>query len=254
MPDQGTTPVVVIVQARMTSTRLPGKILKPLAGAPMILRMIERLRHIPGLDTIAVALAEGAVHDPIADALAGSGVAIVRGSETDVLARTAAAARATKAATVMRITSDCPLIDPHISGAVLGAYLAARNAGFSYARTAFDQGYPLGFDTEVFSSDLLFEAERESVDNYEREHVTPFIWRRPERYPSLMITSQPDHRDWRLVVDTETDYQLMSAIYDALYPNNPAFGYPEIAALFESQPELLALNQDIVQTPYEGLP
>lgn len=246
-------PVVAVVQTRVTSSRLPGKVLKPLAGAPLIRRVIERVLRIEGVDAVVVALAEGAAHDAVIPALEGLNVKVVRGSETDVLARTAAAARAVKAATVMRITSDCPLIDPQASARVLAAYVAGRPSGIRYARTAFDSGYPHGFDTEVFDADALYEAEAKASDPYEREHATPYIWRRPKQFPATLIDAQPNRRDWRLVVDTPDDYRLIAAIYDALYPRNPNFGLADIVALFKARPELLAINANVAPPSYVGL-
>jgi spore coat polysaccharide biosynthesis protein SpsF len=246
-------PVVAIVQTRMTSTRLPGKVLKPLAGPPLIARVVERVARIQGVDAVVVALAEGPAHDPVIPALGGLPAKIVRGPEQDVLARTATAARTTGAATVMRITSDCPLLDPDVSGGVLAAYLAAKDAGIRYARTAFDSGFPLGFDTEIFAAAALFEAEARASDPYEREHVTPYIWRRPDAYPSILIDARPDRRHWRLVVDTEEDYRLVAAIYDAFYPAKPDFGLADLSRLFAAQPELLKLNAHIAQHGYVGL-
>ena len=148
-------PVIAVVQVRMTSSRLPGKVLKPLAGAPLIRRMIERVLRIDGIDGVAVALAEGAANDPVIDALSGMNVTIVRGSESDVLARSAAAARAAGAQTVMRITSDCPLLDPAVSAAILAAYEASHSAGLRYARTSAESGFPHGL-TPKCSTRLLF--------------------------------------------------------------------------------------------------
>ena len=249
----GTEPVVAILQTRMTSTRLPGKVLRPLAGAPLIVRVAERVSRIPGVDKVLIALAEGVAHDPVMTALAGLPVQVVRGSEQDVLARTAAAARAAGAATVMRITSDCPFIDPAVSGSVLAAYKVGRSASGPYARTAFNSGFPLGLDTEVFAASALYEAEEAATDPYEREHVTPYLWRHPETYPCVLIDARPDRRDWRLVVDTEEDYRLASTLYDALYPVNPAFGFADICAMLEARPELLQLNAHIAPHTYVGL-
>jgi spore coat polysaccharide biosynthesis protein SpsF (cytidylyltransferase family) len=193
------------------------------------------------------------VHDAAIDAVSGLDVLVVRGSEQDVLARTAKAAREARADTVMRITSDCPLVDPGVSASVLQAYTDGLGEGLRYARTAIDRGYPLGFDTEVFASTLLFEADEKSSDPYEREHATPYIWRRPERFRQATITGVPDRRDWRLVVDTEDDYKLVSAVYDALHPSHPQFGYPELIELFEAEPHLLRINAHVEQKAYVGL-
>lgn len=236
----GIRPVVAIVQTRMTSSRLPGKVMKPLAGAPLIRRMIERVLRIGGLDRVVVALADGAAHDPVIGALQGMNVAIVRGSEDDVLARYAVAARATEAATVMRVTSDCPLLDPQVSADVLTAYADACGSGTRYARTSAESGYPHGFDTEVFDAEALFEAEAKAIERFDREHATPYIWTRSDVFPATVVDVKPDRRHWRLTVDTEQDYRLACAIYDALYPRNPNFGYADIIALFEVRPDLLA--------------
>jgi spore coat polysaccharide biosynthesis protein SpsF len=246
-------PVVAVIQTRMTSTRLPGKVLKSLAGAPLIRRMVERVLRIDGLDKVVIALAEGAQHDPVCDAVAGLPVMIVRGSEQDVLARSAAAARAAGAETVMRITSDCPLVDPAVSASVLSAYRAAQPSGVRYARTKIETGFPLGFDTEVFSAAALDEAELRATDPYEREHVTPYIWRRPEVYPAVILDAKPDRRHWRLVVDTEEDYRMIGATYDALYSRNRNFGYAELITLFAEQPALLDMNAHIEGPAYVGL-
>jgi spore coat polysaccharide biosynthesis protein SpsF len=233
-------PVVAIVQARMTSTRLPGKVMMPLAGAPLIRRMIERVLRIEGLDRVVIALAQGEKHDPVIGALDGMDVSIERGSEDDVLSRYADAARASGAATVMRVTSDCPLLDPEISGKVLTKYLSERSRGLQYARTAPMSGFPLGFDTEVFSAKALFEAEAEALDGYEREHVTPYIQKHLKVGPANYLDDAIDNRRWRLTVDTEADYRLACAIYNALYRDKPHFGYADIVSLFQARPDLLA--------------
>lgn len=238
-------PVVAIVQARMTSTRLPGKVLKPLAGAPLIRRMIERVLRIEGLDRVVVALAEGETHDPVIAALDGLDVSIVRGSEDDVLSRYAVGARLSGAATVMRVTSDCPLLDPQVSAAVLQAYADGRAGGIRYARTSAESGYPHGLDTEVFEAAALYEAEAKAAARFDREHVTPYIRTRPEAFPPVVIDPRPDRRNWRLTVDTAQDYRLASDIYDALYRSNPHFGYADIVALFESRPDLRAAAEGI---------
>jgi len=245
-------PVIAVVQARMTSTRFPGKVMKALAGAPLVRRTVERVARIEGIDHVVVALAEGAANDVVATAFDGLDVSVIRGPEQDVLARTAAAARAAGAGTVVRISSDCPLVDPLASAGVVAAFKACRAGGVRYARMAFDQGFPLGFDTEAVAASALYEAEAAATDRYEREHVTPYIWRRPDRYPVVILSSQPDRRSWRLVVDTEADYRLISTVYDALYPANPNFGYRELCQLFAASPDLLQINSDVEQNAYVG--
>ncbi|MBT5751572.1 MAG: glycosyltransferase family protein [Rhodospirillaceae bacterium] len=242
---------VAIVQARMNSTRLPGKVMKPLAGAPLIIRMLERVKRIKGIDEIAAAVPDSDDSAPLIEALSGlDWLTIIKGPEADVLTRTAIAARETRADTIVRITSDCPLVDPAVSESVLAAF---RALGGVYARTSIERGFPLGFDTEVLAADILFEAEKEATDPYEREHVTPYIWRRPEKYPSLILGGIPDRRNWRLVVDTPEDYEMVKTVYDRLYASQPEFGFPELCALFSEYPEILKISADVPSPVYVGL-
>ncbi len=246
MPDK----VVAIVQARMTSTRLPGKVLSPLAGAPLLQRMLERVARIDGLDAAWLAIPEGAEHDPILEA-APSDVQIFRGDERDVLDRTYRTATAAGADVIMRMTSDCPLIDPTVSSDVLAAF---RHSPVVYARTAFTSGYPHGFDTEVFTMAALTTAHEEATKQEEREHVTPFIWRQPARFPAMEVDHHPDFRHWRLTVDTPEDYALVEQIFEKLFPQNPFFGFAEIRALLAAEPALLDINANISQPPLAGVP
>ncbi len=239
--------VAAIVQARMTSTRLPGKVLLPLRDEPMLARVLERVARVSGVDRVSVAVPEGAEHNPVAGLAKKLGsVAVMRGSEQDVLDRTLRAAEACDAEIVMRVTSDCPMIDPAVSAAVLAAF---RACGADYARTAFTSGYPHGFDTEVFSIASLRAAHAEAIDAYEREHVTPFIWRRPERFDAVYLDARPDRRSWRLTVDSQEDYRLACDIYEALHADNPQFGYADIVSLFAARSELKAVACRAVGDP-----
>lgn len=242
---------VAVIQARMTSTRLPGKILLPLAGKPILARVIERARAIAGIDKIVVAIPNGPEHEPVASLCGALDAPVMRGPEQDVLKRTLMAAEAQGAETVVRLTSDCPFLDPRASAAIVAAFHAS---GAAYASNAMETGYPLGFDTQVTSLESLREAEAEATDPYEREHVTPFLWRRPERYPALYLDYHPNLRHWRLVVDTRDDYEMARRVYDELAPRDALFGLDALRGLFAEQPDLLALNAQVKQTPYEGLP
>jgi spore coat polysaccharide biosynthesis protein SpsF len=243
---------VALIQARIGSTRLPGKVLLPLRGVPLLARVLERASRIDGVDGIALAVPEGPAQDPIVD-VAGRfpNVIVTRGPEDDVLRRSAQAVRDAGAATVVRITSDCPMIDPGVSGAVLAAY---RQSGAAYARTAIHHGFPHGFDTEVVAAEHLLAADREATDPYEREHVTPFIWRRPERFSAVYLDHVPDCRHWRLVVDTAEDYAVARTIYERLHPSAPHFGFAELRRLAATEPEIFRPNSHIRQAAYPGAP
>lgn len=227
---------VVIIQARMTSNRLPGKITLPLAGAPLLQRVIERALAIPGADAVCVAAPEGDSHQPIVDMIAPiRDVAVIRGPEDDVLKRYSLAAEATDASRIVRITSDCPMIDPQVSGALIGL---AKATGASLARTSPTSGYPWGYDTELFDIELLRAADKKAKDAHDREHVSPYLWNRPEEFPAVFLDRRPDRRSWRVTVDTPKDYNIVRKIFERLYPKNPLFGITEIEALFSADKDI----------------
>lgn len=237
---------VVIIQARVTSSRLPGKVLLPLGTGTVLGCVLQRATRIPGVDLVQLAVPDGPEHQPIVDIAASHpGVGVSRGPEADVLRRYAIAAEASGADFIVRITSDCPLIDPEISGQVLSA--ARLQDG--YARTSFNSGAPLGLDTEAMPARILFAADREAKAPQDREHVTPFIWSRPDRFPATYIDREPDRRSWRLTLDEQSDYELISKIYEILGDGDTLFGLAEIEALLIERPELLELNKHVNHTP-----
>jgi spore coat polysaccharide biosynthesis protein SpsF len=220
---------VAILQARMSSTRLPGKVMKPLAGAPMIARQLERLARCETLDRIVVATSTDPSDDPLAAHLADAGVDVFRGSLSDVLDRFVGACEAfAVAGEVVRLTADCPLADPTVIDD--GVRLRART-GVDYLSNGRRPTYPHGLDMEVFTHDALLAAGREAADPYEREHVTPFIYRRPERFSLGHLAQADDESALRWTVDTAEDYAFVARVYDALYPTNPAFTSDDVRAL-----------------------
>lgn len=241
----------VIIQARMTSSRLPGKTLMPLGGKPMLQHVIERCGQMQGIDGICVASPVGDEQNPIKEFVATmDGVEFTQGDEHNVLQRTLDAAREIGADTLIRVTSDCPFFDPDVGTTLLQAY---KSSGASYARLAIEDGFPLGFDLEVFPTELLQIAVDEGADEYEKEHATPFIWRRPERFPAIWMGHKPDHRDWRLVVDEPKDYEMAQTAFEELNKINPNFRYKDLVELFARRPDILAINSDVKQTPYVPL-
>lgn len=235
--------VLAILQARMSSSRLPGKVLAEVAGAPMILRQIERLKRARRLDRIVVATSTEAGDDVLADTLVEAGVAVFRGALDDVLGRFIGAMDAFgPAATVVRLTADCPLADPGVIDATVACF---ERADADYAsNTGEPRTFPKGLDVEVFRAAALREAAAETADPYDREHVTPFIYRRPERY-ALAFHAQPTiEGDIRWTVDRPDDLEFVRAVYDALYPADPAFSSNDVRAFVRSRPDLLTLGGD----------
>ncbi len=237
---------VIVVQARMTSTRLPGKVLLPLAGQPMLVRLLERLRRVQRAQGIVIATTTNAADDPIAALCAQQGVSCHRGSEHDVLSRYADAARLHGADTVVRITSDCPLIDPALIDHVIAAY---EEGDCDYVSNMLPPTWPYGMAVEVFSAAALAQAHAEATQAAEREHVTPFLYWQPERYRLRNVASPVDLSQHRWTVDTPEDYELVSRLFEHLMPTHPHFTQPDVLALLEQHPDWIALNQHVQQKP-----
>ena len=236
-----------MVQARMGSTRLPGKVLEPLAGRPALARIVERLRAAPGVDEVAVLSTEQARDEPIVALCREEGIRCVRGSEHDVLDRFHQAAEELGARRIVRVTADCPLVDPEVVGRLLElAAVQPREAYASVATGAIGpeagyRRYPDGLDAETFTAEMLNVAWREAQDPYEREHVTPFIWRQPERFAVAVLEAQEDMGAERWTIDYPADLELLRALYERL-GNGAPFGFREVLAALEREPGLRAIN------------
>lgn len=245
----GVVRVAAVIQARMGSTRLPGKALRPICGQPMITHVVRRARRLTRVDSVVVAIPSARSDDPLADHLATlEEIVVIRGPEDDVLARYVAAAAKTGAEAVVRITADCPLLCPSVSQRVVDALLE-RPGECDYASNGLRRTYPRGLDTEIFSTAALLTADRETREAADREHVTPYIWQRPDRFRLHSVEDTRDRSDLRLTVDTPEDLALVSRIYEALWPQRPEFDYPEILECLADHPEWLELNRHVRQKP-----
>ena len=210
-----------------------------LAGRPMIERQIERMRRAKSLERIVLATSDDASDAPLAALCKELGIDCYRGSLTDVLDRYYQAALAFGATTVVRITGDCPLIDPQVIDKVVAA---SQAPGIDYASNTLTPSYPDGLDVEAMRMATLEAAWREAALPSEREHVTPFIWSRPQRFSLVNVRGEPDLSALRWTVDTPEDYAFVARIYDALYPGRPDFGTDDVLALLRRQPTLGELN------------
>lgn len=235
--------VLAILQARMSSSRLPGKVVAEVAGAPMILRQIERLRRAASMTRLVVATSDDATDDGLADVLRAARVDVFRGPLDDVLGRFIGAMDAFGPADVVaRLTADCPLADPGVIDATVGR-LAASGADY-VSNTGEPRTFPKGLDVEVFRSLALREAAAETDDPYDREHVTPFLYRRPDRYRLAFHAQDAIEGDVRWTVDRPDDLVFVRAVYDALYPAAPAFTSDDVRALVRGRPDLRMLGGD----------
>lgn len=240
---------VIIVQARMTSTRLPGKVLKPVLGTPLLAYQIDRLRRVRQADEVVIATTANHTDEPIVALCERMAVPYVRGSETDVLARYHVAAQEHRAAHVVRVTSDCPLIDPAVIDQVI-AYYHQEPGRFDYVSNVLPRSFPRGMDTEVFSFAALDEAHNEAVAEPDREHVTPFINRNPARYRLGNLAYSTDASRHRWTVDTDEDLALITRILEALYPGRPEFTLEDCLELLQRNPEWELLNAHVEQKCY----
>lgn len=237
--------VAVVVQARMGSTRLPGKVLMDIAGKPMAAHVLERAARIPGVAEVVLATSVNREDDALAERFAGT-YRVHRGSAEDVLSRFAGAARAARAEAVVRITADCPMLCPEISGLVVARLLAG---GCDYVSNVVRRTYPRGLDTECLAMAALERAEREATAQRDREHVTTFVWGQPQLFRVAGVEDAADHSDWRWTVDTEPDLRLARTLHQAL----PAgFGYRQLVDLLRARPELAAINAGIEQKPIQS--
>ncbi|MCA6284972.1 glycosyltransferase family protein [Phenylobacterium sp.] len=218
-----------VLQARMSSSRLPGKVLKPLLGQPMILRQIERLRRCRRLERIVVATSAAPSDDILAKTLSEAGVEVARGPLDDVLGRFLKVIEVLDlTGDMVRLTADCPLADPD----VIDACIAFRREGdLDYASNGQVRTYPRGLDVEVFTVEALRRAAAEATSDYDREHVTPWLYRTEAPFRRGDLVQAPDRSEFRWTVDLPGDFAFVERVYAALYPGNPVFTSADILAL-----------------------
>ncbi len=234
--------VVAIVQARMGSTRLPGKVLMDLAGKPMAAHVLERAGRIPGVAEVVLATSLNREDDALAERF-GSSYRVHRGPAEDVLERFLGAAQASRADAVVRVTADCPMLCPSISGRVVALLQAG---GCDYVSNILHRTYPRGLDTECLTREALERAGREGTLPHHREHVTTYVWGSPQLFRLAGVIDGLDHSAWRWTVDTGPDLLLARELHQAL---TPGFDYPELLALLARRPQLAAINADVEQKP-----
>jgi spore coat polysaccharide biosynthesis protein SpsF len=234
--------IAAIVESRMSSKRLPGKNLKPILGEPMLARLLERLKRSEMITDICIATSTHPSDAALEELARVKSVKCFRGSLEDVLDRTLQAAKSVEADILVEITGDCPLVDRTIVDAAIRRYL---KGDCDYVANILDRlSFSIGFDVQVYSVGLLEEISTLAKDPYDRNNVTPFIYRNPTRYRLLNLFAPPelDRPKYFLCVDYLSDFQVITAIYEALYPKDPAFGAREIVQFIDGRPEIASLN------------
>ncbi|MEO8436819.1 MAG: glycosyltransferase family protein [Chloroflexota bacterium] len=233
--------VLCILQARVSSSRLPGKVLMPILGEPILARQIERIRRARLVDALTVATSDEPSDDAIAELCSRLDVACFRGSLDDVLDRfyQAASGATLRAGHVMRLTGDCPLTDPALLDALVELHL---EGGFDYSSNVEERTFPDGLDAEIFSHVLLERTWREATAAYDREHVTPYMRRAVPVERRGRLTDRVDRSNLRWTVDYPEDFEFARQVFEALYPGNPGFDADDVHALLHDHPEIAAVN------------
>lgn len=267
--DQTQPKIIAIIQARMGSSRLPDKVMLDISGKPMLTRVIDRARKAKTLSAVAVATPSDPAEEPIARLCATENILCSRGSLYDVLDRYYQAAVEFKADVIVRLTADCPLLDPGLIdeavSALLGSFTGSgvwapiyptqtevqpSHAGIPWDFTAnrlpppFKRTYPIGLDVEVCTFEALDRAWREAKAPHEREHVMPYLYETPGRFRCLVGNFQPDYGSLRWTVDTHEDLELVRKVYRS-FAGNEDFSWLDVLHLFEQEPELSRINAGI---------
>ena len=239
--------IVTVIQARMGSSRLPGKVLKDINGRTMLARVVRRASRSTLVNKVIVATTTASRDKAIIDECESLGIQSFRGSEQDVLDRYYRAAKLFFAEAVVRITSDCPLVDPEIIDQVIQAF---RKDGADYASNTIVGTYPRGLDVEVFTFSALEKAWREAREPYQRVHVTPYFYQNPELFRLVPVIGVEDNSNYRWTVDTEEDLDLVRTVY-ARMNRDDSFSWRDVLNLMKIEPELADINRHIQQKSLE---
>lgn len=238
--------VVATVEARMTSSRLPGKVLLPAAGEPMLAHLLRRLRAVPSIDAIVIATTTNASDQPIVDFAHSAGIACFRGSEDDVLARVIGAGEAAGAEVLVEITGDCPVIDPDLIEQTIRMFF---HHDADYVSNSLVRSYPDGMDTQVMRFAALKASAAMTDDALDREHVSRFICLHPEQFSQVHLVAPPSLHwpELGLTLDEASDYQLLKTLIETLSPENPLFGCHDMIRALRQHPEWVDINRAVVR-------
>ncbi len=233
--------IVAIVQAQMTSPRLPGKALADVSGRPILDWVIRRISDAKVLDEVVVATGDTSADDPVAERCQALGVRCIRGDDADVLARFLLAAQGARADVIVRVTADSPFTDPEIIDLVARRFAEEKA---EYASNALVASFPKGLGVEVFSRKALEASAKDAKAPEERADVTAFMKRHPERFRHLSVPAENPHPKERWTVEAAEDLELMRAIVSRL-PNRDEFGWRDILAVLDREPQLRAINAHV---------
>lgn len=238
--------VVAIIQARIGSTRLPDKVLKDIEGKPMLWHVVNRIKHSKNINKIVIATTKNKNDTKIVDFCKLYDIEFYRGSEEDVLDRYYQAAKLWQADIIVRITSDCPLIDPQVVDKVIVSYLENKDS-LNGASNAIKRTYPRGLGVEVVSFNTLKRIWREAIKDYQREHVTIYMYENTKDFKILNVENNKNLSYLRWTVDEKKDLELVREIYKSLYNRKKIFLMNDTLDLLEKKPHIMEINKDVKQ-------
>jgi spore coat polysaccharide biosynthesis protein SpsF len=233
--------IVAIIQARMGSTRLPGKVLLDLGGNNVLARVVRRVRRSRLINDVVIATTHDSRDDVIVAECRRLAVECFRGEELNVLDRYYRAALTAEAGAVVRITSDCPLIEPEVSDKVIQAFLDQTP---DYASNTLTRTYPRGLDTEIMTFDALLRAWEKAQRDYQRVHVTPYLYENPDQFKVVQVTAENDFSEHRWTLDTPEDLAFLRTVYSRM-GNGDDLYWRDLLSLLEREPELVEMNRHI---------
>ncbi len=240
---------VVIIQARMSSTRLAGKILLPLGDKSVLWHVVSRVKACKEINEVIVATTNLSADDKTVEECKKIGVNFFRGSSDNVLERYYLAANQAKAGTIIRITSDCPFIDPNLLTNMLKEYWLHNKNGkeLVYLSNTIRRCFPRGFDIEIFSYKALEKAFQNAKSAHEQEHVTPYIYNNPDRFIIKQYPTEENNSDLRVTLDTKEDWQVIKNIYENLIKTNTNFNYKDVVHYLRQHKDIAAINANVEQ-------
>ena len=238
--------IVATIEARMTSSRLPGKVLLPAAGMPMLSHLIRRLRAVPSIDEIILATTTNTTDDLLVDFAGKIGISCFRGSEYDVMTRVIGAADSAHAELVVEITGDCPIIDPEIVEQTIQMFHANKA---EYVSNAHIRSFPDGMDTQVFLLKTLKRSAKMTKDKLDHEHVTLHIRNNPDLFSHIHLVAPPElyWPELGLTLDEQDDYELLTKIIEHFESSNPLFSCSDVIKLLRQKPEWIAINKSVIR-------
>jgi len=238
--------IVATIEARMTSSRLPGKPLMKVCGIPMLGHLVDRLKAVESIDTIVLATTSNHADDIMVDYASGIGIQVFRGDEDDVMGRVVNAGKSVDADVIVEITGDCPIIDPEIIEQAIRIY---RENTYEYIGNQHIRSYPDGMDVQVFALDTLIRSEAMTSDPLDREHVTLHIRNNPQIFSHLHLVAPPEQHwpDLGLTLDEQNDFDLLKAVIENFHDTKPNFSCLDVVRFLRANPNLVAINNDVIR-------